>query len=216
MVNKKAVSIVLILIILIILVIVLVNLPQKITYSKNPQDWVETKISTKTIDVEQVTEGKGYFNTNNQQYKFLSINTAFGYDGIYKGLLFKNQYIDFSNKLLIEITPNLKPNDGVLQGIIVEKFEDGKPVAYIFLDEDWKKQFGDSINIAWGSDYQNFKKFEFNQIATGIYMDKVDDDINRFSEDFNIHEGGIMVGDIQTPGVNMLQIEEDVTVIAIH
>ncbi len=216
MVNKKLVISVILVVIIIIVVGILTTLPKKITYSKNPQDWVETKINIRIIDVEQVTEGRGYFNTNNQQYKFLSINTAFGYDGIYKGELFKNQYLDYSDIVRIEITPNLIPNDGILQGLIVEKFEDEKLVAYIFLDEDWKKQFGDSINIVWGSEYQNFKKFEFQQISIGVYMDKVEDDLDRFSEDFNIHQGGIMVGDIQTPGINMLQIEEDVTVIASH
>ncbi len=216
MVNKKVVILVILVVIMIIVIGILTTLPKKTTYSKNPQDWVETKINIRIIDVEQVTEGRGYFNTNNQQYKFLSINTAFGYDGIYKGELFKNQYLDYSDIVRIEITPNLIPNDGILQGLIVEKFEDEKLVAYIFLDEDWKKQFGDSINIAWGSEYQNFKKFEFQQISIGVYMDKVEDDLDRFSEDFNIHQGGVMVGDIQTSGLNMLQIEEDVTVIASH
>ncbi len=200
----------------IVVVGILIKSPKKITYSKNPQDWVKTKINQRIIDVEQATEGRGYFNTNNQQYKFLSINTAFGYDGIYKGALFKNQYFDNSDILRIEITPNLIPNDGILQGIIVEKFEDEKLIAHIFLDEDWKKQFGDTINIAWGSEYQNFKKFELKQISTGVYMDEIEDDIERFSEDFNIHQGGIMVGNIQTPGVYMVQIEGDITVIALH
>ncbi|TKJ17378.1 hypothetical protein CEE44_02485 [Candidatus Woesearchaeota archaeon B3_Woes] len=217
MVNKKRGIVLILVIFVIIIVALLITLPKKIVYSKDPQDWIEEEGITNIIDVKHATEGNGYFNTNNQQYKYLQVNTAFGYDGFYKGAFFKNKYIDSSNQLHIEITPNLNPNDGILQGIIVEKFENGKPISYIFLDEDWRKQFNDNINIVWGQTYQNFKKFEFNQISTGVYMDKVEDDSDRFFEDFNIHVGGVLVGDLKVFGENISQIEEEnVTLIAIH
>ncbi len=189
--------------------------PKQITSFGNIQGWVHEEGDSVIVDVRKITDGKGYFNTNNQQYRFLSINTAFGYGGSYKGSLFRNQYYSYSYGLRMEITPNLKPNDGILQGIIVEKFEDGKPVAYIFLDEDWKKQFGDTINIAWGGIYQNLKPFKFKPVARGVYMDRIEDDPNRFSDDFDIHEGGIMVGNINRQIESSYQLENE-TVIMLH
>ena len=46
-------------------------------------------------------------------------------------------------------------------------------------------------------------------------MNKVNDDTERFSEDYSISQGGIIVGNIQEPGTNMLNLG-NVTVISLH
>lgn len=212
--NKKRIIILVILFIVALIIIYALIQPKKIKYSKNPKDWIEKKGNIKEINVEKATEGKGYFNVNNQQYKFLSVNTVFGYDGIYKGVIFKNKHFNEQGKVVIEITQDLVPNDNILQGIIVEKFEAGKPVVYIFLDEDWKKRFP-KINIAWGKTYQNFKQFDFNEISEGIYVERIEDDHKRFNEDFSMSQGGIIVGNLIEKGTGILGLG-NVTVIALH
>jgi len=212
--NKKRIIISIIVFLVIIVLIYLLVQPKKTTYSKDPEDWIEDKGNIKKVDVKKATEGKGYYNLNNQQYKFLSIHTAFSYDGIYKGDIFKNQYFDEYGNLVIEITQDLDPNDNILQGIIIEKFEEGKPLGYIFLDRDWKDQFPE-INIVWGKNYQNLKKFVFREVSEGIYMDKIEDDPDRFNEDYSISQGGILVGNLKEKGVGILGLE-DVTIIALH
>ncbi|MCK4797691.1 MAG: hypothetical protein KAT05_09930, partial [Spirochaetes bacterium] len=50
---------------------------------------------------------------------------------------------------------------GVIEGYMVETFENGTPYVYIYLDEDWKKQVGDT-NIILGKDdtpNQNYQAF---------------------------------------------------------
>jgi len=211
--SKKSVIIVLLILILVFgTFLFFIENNQNVVYSKNPENWVEKKGNVQVIDVEKATEGKGYYTINNQQYKSAFAETAFSYDGVYQGEIFKNYYEDDNGNTLIEITQNLIPNDGILQGIIIEKFENKIPVAYIFLDEDWKKQFGNSINIEWGQTYQNFKAFEFNTVSSGVYMDKVDDDISRFSEDYSVSTGGIIVGNIKESGKGLYQLEEETAI----
>lgn len=209
---KKSVIIFSIIIVLIVVSFVLI--PKKTVYSKNPEDWIERQGNTYTVNVEKATEGKGYYNQNNEQYKFLSIDTAFSYDGIYQGEIFQGGYADENGNILIQITQDLIPNDGILQGIIVEKFENKVPIAYIFLDEDWKKQFGNNINIEWGKTYQNFKAFEFKPVSPGVYMNKIDDDVSRFNEDYSIKQGGIIVGNIKKSETSFYDIN-DSTVISL-
>jgi len=211
--SKKSMIIILLILILVVgTVLFFIDNSQKISYSKNPQDWIEKKGDVQVVNVEKATEGKGYYNLNDQQYKSASVETAFSYDGVYNGKIFKNYYADDSGKALIQITQNLVPNDGILHGIIVEKFENKVPVAYIFLDEDWKKQFGNSVNIEWGQTYQNFKAFEFKTISSGIYMDKITDDKSRFNEDYSVSSGGIIVGNIKESGKGLYQLEEETAI----
>ena len=211
--KKRIVVLVAIILVILILAYIIIQ-PKKAGYSKNPEDWIEQKGDVNKVNVEKATGGKGYFNMNNQQYKFLSVDTSFGYDGLYEGEVFKNKHYNEQDKLVIEITQELVPDDGILQGIIIEKFEEGKPVAYIFLDGDWKEQFLD-LNIVWGKTYQNIKKFDFNEISPGIYANNVDDDPERFNEDFSMSQGGIIVGNLKEKGEGILGLG-NVTVIALH
>jgi len=183
-------------------------------YSDNPKTWVEDKASgVKEINVEKVTKGKGYFNDINQQYDDGDIVTVFGYDGIYDGEFFENDYLDQNGKLLLEITPDLNPNDGIMQGIIVESVEDGIFIVNIFLDEDWRKNFGNDINILWGKTYQNKEIFKFNSISDGIYMNEIIDDADRFTENYDL--GGIIVGNIDQEDIKTGNTE-GVTIISLH
>ena len=196
--NKKVV-IGIIIILLLVITAYCVLRPKEIVYSDNPRDWIdETPNETIEVNFEQVTKGAGEFNDINEEYTDALIETVFGYDGIYEGESFKNKYYDpQTEKVIMEITKDMKPNDGILQGVIAERIDNGNPVAFIFLDEDWKNKLGKTVNIVWGAEYQNTKKFEYVSIKEGIYMNQIADDKNRFNEFFdNVHQGGIVVGDV--------------------
>jgi len=118
--KKRWLFVLVILFIIVLVVVISFFYVKKVPkYSDDPKTWVEEKEGNiNKINIEKATEGKGYFNVNNQQYKSLSINTAFGYDGLYQGFIFKNKYYDENGRLLMEITQELVPNDNILQGIL--------------------------------------------------------------------------------------------------
>ena len=207
-----------VLVVLIIGAVVYINLPRTpgVQYSTNPETWVTEDPATgvKEVDFDKVTEGKSYFNDINQQYRDGEIFTVFGYDGIYQGNFFETTYFDEEGNIKMQITGDLIPNDGVLQGILVEKIEEGIPFTYIFLDEDWKNTVN-PVNIVWGETYQNEKPFEFKEIKPGIYMDKIQDDISRFTDNFNgMSFGGVVVGNVDKEDI--LAGNTDVTIMSLH
>jgi len=180
--------------------LIYINIPGDtgLGYSSNPVTWVNEKPDNiKEVDFDKVTEGKSYFDKIDQQYvdEEKNIITAFGYDGIYYGEVFRTEFFDENNNLKLQITPELNPADGVPQAIIIEKIENNVPFAYIFVDRDWKELIGESY-IAWGAEYQNVERFAYDEIKTGVYMNKVEDDINRFTkEDFSgLTYGGVSIG----------------------
>lgn len=165
-------------------------------YSNNPKKWVDDIGSSKILDVKEATRGGAYVdNIGEQQYK--EIGTMFSSEGWYKGEYFIKEYIDENNILKIKITNNMTPNDGVLEGYLVERMEEEKLYAYVFLDSDWKEQFPNS-EIYWGGNYQNNITFDFeNEVSKGIFLTKIEDDMDRFKLNFSIHQGGFYIGDLR-------------------
>lgn len=165
-------------------------------YSDDPRTWVEDKIGgAKEINVDKVTKGEGFVDFNGVQLRHEEIATVFDYEGFYKGEFFRRDYKDDDGNVLMSISPNIKPNDNTIEGFMVEKFENNDLVVYIFLDEDWKRGVG-KTNIFWGKDYEFDKEFSFNLVSEGVYMDKIIDAKERFSDDLRMHFGGIIVGDL--------------------
>lgn len=179
---------------------IVLNIPEEETYeySDDPKTWVETKPDgVREVSVDKVTGGESYTDFNGQQYVTSNIGTVFSYEGWYKGEQFRREYIDNKGLKIMRIDPNMKPRDGVIEGFIVERIEDDKVYVYIFLDEDWKNKV-QNTRIYWGVTYQMDKDFDFSfSISPGIYMNKIEDDPNRFENNYNIHEGGIWVGDLK-------------------
>ena len=167
-------------------------------YSDDPKTWIEdTKEGIKIINVDKVTKGTGYVNFNGLQYDNGVIKTVFSSEGWYKGQYFKTQIQDENNKVLMRISEKMNISDGVIEGFIIEKIEDNKPKLYVFVDNDWKNKISNT-KIYWGKRYEHEKIFDFsNRISNGIYLNVVEDDNERFSQDYTLHEGGIWVGDIK-------------------
>jgi len=175
--------------------IIILNIPKQIKYSDDPKTWIETKAAgIKEVSVDKVTKGKSFIDPLGQQYRSDKIITVFDYEGFYKGRYFKSEYIE-ENKILMRISQTMNANDGIIEGFIVEEIKEGIPVAYIFLDEDWKELVGPT-NIFWGAELQNEQPFSYTQVDNGIYMNTINDDQARFSEDYRFHYGSIIVGDL--------------------
>ena len=206
--SKKLVKALVIIIIVIALLLAIVYLfaekPQT-QYSDNPADWVKQG----KIDVEQATKGTGYINEIGQQYRDLETSTVFETEGYYKG----NQFFDeatVDGKTKMRITTDMKPNDGVIEGFMTERKDEktDKWIVDIFVDEDWKKQVGQT-NIYWGIMYVQEKQFVYNEISPGIYYDQIIDDSDRLLENARIRTYGIIVGDItkeNTKGKTLMRL----------
>lgn len=195
--SRKAVIILAGAIIIVAVILAVTHLSEKPAvqqqYSDNPADWVKQGI----IDVEQATKGTSYINEIGQQYSDSETRTVFETEGYYKGNYFNTEYIDESNgKTKMRITTAMKPNDGIVDGFMTERKDKkiGKWVVDIFVDEDWKKQVGQT-NIYWGKFYMQNKQFVFNEISPGIYHDQIIDDSNRLLENARMRMFGIIVGD---------------------
>lgn len=210
MATKHHLIFLVILLIISVMLFVYLNIPQKEgkRYSDNPKAWVESKGNIKVIDVESATSGAGSLDFFGEQYNDKNITTAFRYSGFYHGKYFEEEFIDEDSKVKMRINNGMKPNDGIIEGFIIEKIKDGKPIVYVFVDEDWKKKLGRTY-IRHGMNFEHNKIFTYKQISDGVYMDTFEDAPERFMEDYTIHFGGVIVGDVSKEKVD--NGDEDIT-----
>lgn len=188
--NKKVMIIGVILLLIILIGIYLLAKPPSKEYSDNPSDWIEKG----EINVDQTTKGTSYMDEVGQQYRDEDTRTVFEIESYYKGDQFYDEAIK-DGKVKMRITNDMTPGDGVIDGFMTEKYEDGKWIVDIFVDSDWKQQIPQT-NIFWGTMYDQEKKFVFTEISRGIYHDQIIDDSERLFEDARIRTFGIIVGDI--------------------
>ncbi len=193
---------------------------EKVFFSEEPENWVYDNPSTLDedvkIDVFMATEGKTRLAKSQQDYFINGDITSFFYQGMFKGNHFKSEYLpkDFSNitkglaisekremaddLALMQITNEFDPDDGIINGFILGKEEDGKVVFYIFVDNDWKSEL-EFTNIIWGNNFRdieslNERSFDFSKLEGGVYIDKLETDVDWYKED--VIKGGIVVGEV--------------------
>jgi hypothetical protein len=148
-----------------------------------------------TLNIDFITNGSSFIDSQGQQIRLEDISTVFTIEGYYKGNYFKKEFSDEEGNVLMKIDTSMTPGDGIIEGFILEKIENDVPIVYIFLDEDWKEKVG-ATNIYWGNLWAFNKSFDFKSIQEGIYMEKIEDDRSRFSDDYKIRFYGIIVGDL--------------------
>jgi hypothetical protein len=166
--------------------------------------------NVKEVNVEQITSGSGHLDMFGQQFDNGKISTVFGYSGFDHGEFFEYEYRDEQDKLMMRITNEMEPFNGVIEGFAVANIVDNKPIVQIFLDEDWKREVGDTF-IWYGVGYKNYKEFNFNEISEGIYSDSIEDDPGRFMAEFTLHLGGVIIGDVSKEKIK--NEDEDITLI---
>ena len=101
-------------------------------------------------------------NTGDTQYVEQGQNLAFIHACMYKGNSFSKTYynvlVDATYNVTMGITSQMNPKNGVIEGYMVEHFENETPSVYIYLDEDWRKKVK-FTNIIWGKDLQFIKNY---------------------------------------------------------
>ena len=144
------------------------------------------------------------------------------FDEIYIDEEFYDQgYVNFPQQdiedtyVKMKISEEMNPNDGIIEGFILVRLENEELVFHVFLDEDWKLKVNGETNLVWGTRYENFRKFRFEEINDGIYMDKVKEEKERFSEDFSFHKGNVMVGNFTLEQIEQQDSTEGLFVIRI-
>ena len=205
-------------------------------FTLEAESWVEDMPQTpETDDIEinlfKATRGNAIIVDNIQEdYNVDGELYSFFYRGSYNGTPFNAIYLsdEFYNLsigktaieqerlaaeyILMRISPEMDPTDGVIDGFILAKQEDNKFVFYIFVDEDWKKQL-EYTNILWGDDFSNpatlhMGSFNYQQSVNGIYIDKLEQDVAWF-ESLPI-AGGIAVGEIDQQILNKILNEQEI------
>jgi len=208
--HKKLVSALAIIIIIVAIILAITYIfaekPVSTQYSDNPSDWVKQG----EISVEQATKGTSYINEIGQQYNDAETSTVFELEGYYKGEYFNTEYADSNGRTKMKLTNEMKPNDGVVEGFMTERKDEktGKWMVDIFVDEDWKKQVGET-NIYWGTMYKQNKQFVFDEVSSGVYHDQIIDDSDRLLENARIRTFGIIVGDVtreETEGKTLMKL----------
>ena len=99
----------------------------------------------------------------------------------------------------ILIGPELKVGDEILNAYATVRYRQDNSELYLFVDEDWKQAANGEMNIIWGNVTANLstmhtKKFDFSNGKDGIYVDKLDYDVDWYTK--GVSEGGVFFGEI--------------------
>jgi len=164
------------------------------------------------IDVDELTEGDGYEdNAASIQYNDGLHRVKFEHIGFYEGFMFLNE-VNFMTEenesfVLMRTTADMKPGDDIPEVYMVPVIKDSVMAVNIYLDDDFRDFMGDDTNIIWGSEYQNFKKYDFSvEYKPGIYVDTVyDHDTERFRVGGN--DANVFVGDATQEDAQAMIIE---------
>lgn len=182
-------------------------------YPDEPKDWVVENIDNNEkieIDVAAITKGYSYIDGRKQIYDipFTDKQTLFELNGYYQGEYFEKEYVK-DNIVLMRIEKEMNPNNNIIEGFIVQRINDADTnniSAFIFLDHDWKENVPNT-KVFWGSSYQYYTDYQFNEIKPGIYLFEIYDDPNRHFQEFDISAGGIAVGNLEEENIINNDIE---------
>lgn len=194
--NKKLLFVIGLILIIVIVSVVYLMKSKEPYFTDNPSAWVEkVDAVTKEIDVDRASKGQAWDNNRNVYFYINGTTTSFQYEGYYQGKYFTRMFPQ-EEPFLMRINPEMKPNDGVIEGYVVERFLNDTYQVFIFLDEDWKQKLP-YTNIVWGVDYVFAVPFDFsNEISQGVYMNEIVDDPRRFGYNHRVSYSAILVGDI--------------------
>lgn len=199
-VKKVVVAVIILIIALAAAVYYYMQMPAKPSFVEDPKEWMLPSRDGITVDVSLASRG-GHLYADTLQMP--DEGTAFSWEGWYEGNYFKEKY-EMNGKVLMRITPTLKPGDGVPDGFIVESLKGEAPTITVFLDDDWMKKFPET-KIYYGKTFQLRKDFTFTKNASeGIYYESFEDDAGRFQNGFTMQYGGVWVGVLKKDNTSTL------------
>lgn len=133
--------------------------------------------------------------------------------GVYRGTGF--MHVDNRTNPRMRITRDITPGNGIIEAYIIGYLteQEGETVfaADVFIDEEFKNEVDDTVNVAWGNRFtDNFRAFKFTEVRDGIYRDTIiDEDISRFMEDGRNSEteANIAVGNFSPEDVRQQRMD---------
>ncbi|MBU0980253.1 MAG: hypothetical protein KJ709_05575 [Nanoarchaeota archaeon] len=188
--------------IVILMVLILRGEPELVSpmdpfVSDYPPDWIERQGNVQHINVSEATQLRGDVRGGHQRYFEPSGDmTVLVFAGAYQGNFFNNIYKQ-DESVLFRIHNEPIPNDGIPEFFAVYTRKEGKPMLYMFVDDDWKLRSGSQLYVVWGSDLRDSaglheKTFDFSLQQNGVYIDYLDEDID-WIIDQNPVWGGVIV-----------------------
>lgn len=204
-------------------------------FTLQPKTWIQDEPYTDDnsdikINIKKATRNKAVVDLSQEDYFIDGNIISFFYGGYYKGNGFDTAYVHplFYNMsatkssqekselakqyVTMKISPEMDPDDGVIEGFVLGKMENSSFVFYVFVDEDWKNKLK-YTNIIWGDSFKDkdslhMQEFDFTKQEKGIYIAKISEDTGWFAQ--SPRKGGIMVGEITFDVLEKLVNYEDV------
>jgi hypothetical protein len=189
-------------------------------FTEEPESWIEKDRSSRlpgdmAINIHKATKTLSFFEDNRQEYYYYGNRLSFFSHGYYKGSSFTIAYVEPSalemmgdwlleeqldwveKNTLVKISPNLNPENGVIEGFILAKAKGEEFEFFIYVDEDWKRKL-EYTNIVWGNDFEdltkvNIRSFDFSNSIDGIYVDSIIFDADWIK---TRSPGGVFVGEL--------------------
>ncbi len=171
-----------------------------VVYSEDPIEWLIEDNGTIEINVDEATEGEGISLFDSLQiYPGSGEIYSLKFFGQSFGEYFSTEYYNEDFELEILIGPELKVGDEILNAYATVRYRQDNSELYLFVDEDWKQAANGEMNIIWGNVTANLstmhtKKFDFSNGKDGIYVDKLDYDVDWYTK--GVSEGGVFFGEI--------------------
>jgi hypothetical protein len=201
-IRRIAVIVIIVGVLILVLYAALLYYSKEVRYSPSylsqPEHWILKQDGILHISVGRATGDRAQYKTHGViTYNDGEIRTAFQSAGFYDGELFAEFYE--GEEAIIEIGPNMDPDNTVAEIFIIETFENGIPYFMIFVDEEWVERWGSSTWYHWGANFSQSKKANPREINKGIYYEKLRDEFERFVEESEGNyqkTGGLLVGNI--------------------
>ncbi len=180
--RKLAIVGIVVIALILIVIFFIGSLPpstEEIMKSDQPINWITSEEGKTVVNVESATlQTQVPFSQQQRYITDTGAITAIFYNGRYKGNAFTGTYYE-GDQIFMRIFPDMNPNDGIIEGYAFIRQENGKFVLYMFVDDDWRRESGNTLFINWGANInalQTFKTkpFAFGTGASGVYFDKIE------------------------------------------
>ncbi|MFH1409216.1 MAG: hypothetical protein ABIH34_04885 [Nanoarchaeota archaeon] len=210
--HRMTFAFIALLVVIIIILTVRLFLPEEqkedntvILPSSDPVEWIQSEGEQQMINVPEATQFQGDLRGGHQRYfeRDGSMSIIY-YHAAYLGIYFSTIF-EVGDQQLFRITNQQNPHDGIPEFFAVFRREEGRPQLFLFVDDDWKRLAASRLFIVWGEDLRNkdilhIKEFDFSNQQNGIYIDKIDKDLDWITSQ-NPIVGGVFVSAFDMDGI---------------
>ena len=180
----------------------------------SPDSWIHSNETTSSHVIINISKSTNFYTEQSsgrqRRVSGSDINVAYQ-RGTYKGNNFGTIFYQ-NEELIMRVKDNMNPNDGVIEGYGFFKFDQGKLVFYLFLDEDWRRMANEEIYVVWGSDFSNSETlteepFSFEYEEKGVYIHKITTNLDWFLDKNNHPRSRIFFGEIRKQDILIKKLD---------